>query len=177
MFLFKNSRNKVTRIGLNLLVYSLVLCVVLLVASSWITSMYRLWDSVYQIGLIGVFVGVFVSVVGLGLPKTPNASSDLKPSSSVRLKEGYDGKFTEFYLDLCQENGTFFIKKISYHYNAGRTDLIKEIVVPENKNTKEKIVKFIAQKSLAFKWCTVSVDELLNNDKLMTFIESGLQNK
>ena len=128
MFLFKNSRNKVTRIGLNLLVYSLVLCVVLLVASSWITSMYRLWDSVYQIGLIGVFVGVFVSVVGLGLPKTPNASSDLKPSSSVRLKEGYDGKFTEFYLDLCQENGTFFIKKISYHYNAGRTDLIKEIV-------------------------------------------------
>ena len=45
----------------------------------------------------------------------------------LQLAELYDGAFTEFYLFFGYDQNQFFLKEISYHYNAGHETLLKTL--------------------------------------------------
>lgn len=74
MFLFKNSRNKVTRIGLNLLFYSFVLCMALCLVIPFIKPFPEVLRDFIMVIFGCPIIGVVIFIAGCFLPKKPQES-------------------------------------------------------------------------------------------------------
>lgn len=78
MFLFKNSKNKVTRIGLNLLVYSFVLCMVLFCVIPFIKPFPEALRDFIMVVFCCPIIAVVMFIVGCFLPKRSGNFMDSK---------------------------------------------------------------------------------------------------
>ena len=91
-----------------------------------------------------------------------------------RIKESYDGGFTEMYLDLYKIESEFVLKGTSFHYNAGAEKVLCEILVSNSLRNAKDILKFIADNHSYYSWAKISLKELEENKDLVAFIERGL---
>ena len=187
MFLFKKSKNKILRIGLNLMVYSFPICLLLYFIAPHLNAVYKITSSLLQLSFTSLCIGFIMAFVGfffLSETTSKNGNNIIDKrvvmqrntkKDCIILEEGYDGGFTEFHLELYYENSEFVVREKSYNYNAGQTKLLKEITIPRRINSFNKVVEFIAKSRSSFKWCKVTVDELMKSDILRSFIEEKLR--
>ena len=91
-----------------------------------------------------------------------------------RIKEAYNGGFTEMYLDLYKCESGFVIKGSSYHYNAGAENVLCEVRIPTAIRGAKDILRFIADNHLSYPWAKITLNELHTNDQLITFIEENI---
>ena len=88
----------------------------------------------------------------------------------TRIKEVYDGGFTEMYLDLYNCETGFVIKGISYHYNAGAEKKLCEVEIPGTVKSTEDVLNFIAKNNSLYPWARITLNEIKTNDQLIAFI-------
>ena len=81
-----------------------------------------------------------------------------------RIKESYDGGFTEMYLDLYKIESEFVLKGTSFHYNAGAEKVLCEIWVPNSLRNAKDILKFAIRYNNEIKNETTSGDFYICNE-------------
>lgn len=91
-----------------------------------------------------------------------------------RIKEVYDGAFSEMYLDLYYCETGFVIKGTSYHYNAGMEKILCEVKIPGAIKNTEDVLNFIADNHSFYPWAMITLAEMQSNSQLIAFIEEHI---
>lgn len=91
-----------------------------------------------------------------------------------RIKEVYDGAFSEMYLDLYYCETGFVIKGTSYHYNAGAERILCEVIIPDTVLNTKDILGFITDNHFLYPWAKITPTEVNSNGQLISFIEEHI---
>ena len=92
----------------------------------------------------------------------------------TRIKETYDGGFTEMYLDLYKCESGFVLKGTAYHYNAGAEKVLCEINIPGTAKGTNHILNFIADHCALYPWAKITLDEIKSNKPLIAFLKANI---
>ncbi len=82
----------------------------------------------------------------------------------ARIRESYDGAFTEIYYDLYKDEEGFYVKGISFHYNAGKETILCDNRVPKELKSVQEIFEYVCKRYTASQKHIEDLREFINNN-------------